>query len=210
MAELKQWMKTDGFIMDDFSSYYQGRSFYSFLRSINRAQLFLKVVTRSDIQLTCRWQCKSMIFTFTLGCLSPSRNYYKWPEESQLSRANLYNWNIAFAEVYGLTPNNHIFNQEFRGQEWLEDSLGFFQWRYDNSCHILYQKDQVLRWQIWRQFQGCTRSETRCYEYSSKYTLNLPQGTNVADITWLSATKCKLISTGSISNNQDQGGDNDK
>ena len=40
--------------------------------------------------------------------------------------------------------------------------------------------------------------------------MNLPQGTNVADITRLFATKCKLISTESINNNQDQGGDNDE
>ena len=153
-----------------------------------------------------------MIFTFTLGCFSPSPNHYKWPDQAQPSTANLYNWNIALAEAYGLTPYNHVFNQEFRGQEWLEDSLGFFpSWRYDGSSHhILYQKDQVLGWQIWRQFQGCTQSETRCYEYSREHTLEVPQGTKVTDITWLSATTCKLISTGHIHNSQDQGEENNK
>ena len=90
----------------------------------------------------------SWFVTDTTGCLSPSWNYYRWPEQSQPSRANLYNWNIALAEVYGLNPNNHIFNQELRGQEWLEDSLGFFHWRYDDRRHILYQKDHIFGWQI--------------------------------------------------------------
>ena len=34
--------------------------------------------------------------------------------------------------------------------------------------------------------------------------MNIPQGVVLADTTWLSATKCKILSTGRINNNQDQ------
>ena len=69
---LQKWTQNNSYIMKDFHNYYQENEGVAFYQSLNRVELYLRVLTQSDLQQADRKRTHPLIFTL----LDPSNTSF--------------------------------------------------------------------------------------------------------------------------------------
>ena len=122
-TQLQKWMRKDTYFMHDFLDYYEENESVAFYQSLNRVRIYLKVVTRSDLQQANERQTHPLVFTLLDDpdvTFSNSSRQYRWPIQEKPSVQDLLNWIIALGEVYRVTAAQKIFLHQHCSSEWDE------------------------------------------------------------------------------------------
>ena len=183
---LQKWTQNGSYIMKDFHDYYQENESVAFYQSLNRVRLYLKVLTRSDLQQADGKRAHPSIFTLpdpSKVSFSNSSTRYNWPTQGKPSTNDLTNWSIALEEVYNISAIQPLFRQNQRSGEWYETVRLTATWLVSENTSELYKRCDDQRWSKWVPIRlGHTRAGRSTFLYRGRVTTDELQPTLLAHV----------------------------